>query len=211
MNNNLVEAVLIVDRSGSMGTIAKQTIMGINEFIQEQKKSDKNVKITVALFDNEYLLPVDGVLAENVQGFTNETYVPRGMTALYDAIGRTIDNVGNRLANTPENERPSKVLIAIFTDGYENASTDYSSDLVKERIEHQTNKYGWDFVFIGANQDAILTAGGLGIGTGSALTYAANDVGVYNTMRSFAAYTNNLYNGDDAEFTLEDRAKAMEG
>ena len=206
MKKDLVEAILIIDRSGSMSSIQKSTISGINEVINAQKTSGKNVKITLAQFDTEYEVLVDCVDASLVGEITDATYVPRGMTALHDAIGRTINSVGNRLANTPEDERPERVLFTIITDGFENASTDFDSAKIKSMIEHQTNKYGWGFAYLGANQDAILVSSKLGIARGSTMTFLANDTSNSAMYTSVANMNNRFYTTGSLSFTDEERA-----
>lgn len=205
MKKDLVEAILIIDRSGSMSSIKDSTISGINEFIKTQKESDKTVKITLVQFDNEYEVLLDCVEANSVSELTDKTYVPRGMTALYDAIGRTVDSVGKRLASTPEDERPEKILVVIVTDGYENASTDYVSDKIQSMIEHQRNVYNWEFIYMGANQDAILVGSSLGIPVTNSYTFYANDNAntlVYTALSSVSA---RYYTTGNAAFTDEER------
>jgi uncharacterized protein YegL len=121
MKENLTELVFILDRSGSMGTMAKEAIGGFNAFLEEQKKLPGEAKLTLALFDHQYSLVCNGKDIKDVEPLDDKTYVPRGTTALLDAIGRTIDDVGSRLSATTEAERPSKILVAILTDGQENA------------------------------------------------------------------------------------------
>jgi hypothetical protein len=135
------------------------------------------------LFDHEYDRVLDGVPIENVPPLDNQSYVPRGTTALLDAIGRTVDDVGKRLAQTPEAERPGKVIVAILTDGLENASKDYTCPRIAQMIEHQQNVYSWEFVFLAANQDAIATANTLAIPAANAMNFAATGAG---TRQGFA-------------------------
>lgn len=185
MNKNLSEVVFIIDRSGSMDGLEKDTIGGYNAFIEDQKKDPGETKLTTVLFDGFYEILHNGVNIHDVAPLTDADYYPRGMTALYDAIGKTIDDVGRRLAETPEDERPSKVIFVITTDGYENASRAYSQKKVKEMIKHQTEKYSWQFIFLGANIDVEEVADSIGISHDFAASYSASSCGVtsvYSTM-----------------------------
>lgn len=184
------EIAFILDRSGSMSVMTPAAIAGFNEFlVAQQAMTDDHGQLIPAtfsliLFDHEYL-PIHN--REDIQTacqLTAETYQPRGNTALLDAIGRTIDYIGDQLAATPEVDRPTKVIIAILTDGEENASRQYSMADINRRITHQTQIYQWEFMFLGANQDAIATAARMGIRAHQAATFvstsadmaASNDV-----------------------------------
>lgn len=162
-NPNLTEIICVVDRSGSMGSIRDDAVGGFNTFLAEQKKVDRPCKFTYAQFDSEYELVHNGVALHNVRPLDHTTYVPRGSTALLDAIGRTVNEVGARLQNTPEDERPGKVLFVILTDGHENSSQEFTRPQINEMITHQRDKYKWEFIFLAANQDAIKTGGDMGI------------------------------------------------
>ena len=150
MNQNLTEIACVIDRSGSMESMKAEAIMGFNAFLQEQKAAPGDVRFTLVLFDNEYLKVVDHKPLQSVQPLTDKTFEPRGTTALLDAMGRTIDEIGARLSKTPEHDRPSKVIIACMTDGAENASKHYSNDKLAKMIEHQRTVYNWEFIFLGA-------------------------------------------------------------
>ncbi|MBR5879782.1 MAG: hypothetical protein IKY91_09505 [Akkermansia sp.] len=185
MNNNLTEIVFILDRSGSMDHIAADTIGGYNTFIEKQKQEPGEAKLTTVLFDSIYEVIHDGVDIQKVEPLTSTQYWARGMTALMDAVGRTINSVGERLAATPEEERPGKVIFVITTDGLENASREFTRAQVKQMIEHQTSKYDWQFMFLGANIDAAAEAVSMGIDAQFAANYSASDIGtesVYATM-----------------------------
>jgi uncharacterized protein YegL len=150
MNSDLTEIAFVLDRSGSMETMRAEAIGGFNHFLSEQKKEPGQVRFTLVLFDHLFEVPIDHKPLESVPPLNEETYFPRGSTALLDAMGRTIDTIGQRLANTPEDQRPSKVIIACMTDGFENASKHYSNEKVAAMIEHQRTTYSWEFVFLGA-------------------------------------------------------------
>lgn len=179
MNKNLIEVVFIIDRSGSMSSLTNETIGGFNSMIEKQKNdTEGEVRITTVLFDNCYEILHDHVDVREVQTLTRKEYYPRGTTALLDAVGRTIDSVGERLAATPEEERPGTVMFVITTDGYENASHDYTQARVKEMIEHQKSKYSWVFMFLGANIDAEQVGTSYGIDSKLSMTYTASSRGV---------------------------------
>jgi hypothetical protein len=179
MKLGLTHINLIVDRSGSMRDIADDTIGGINMFLQGQKdQSLGEAFISFYQFDNVYECVYKGVNARQVPLLTKETYVPRGNTALLDAIGKTVVEVGIQMSRLQESERPAKIIIVIVTDGFENASTQYSRDKIFEMITHQKEKYNWDFVFLGANQDAIAVGQSYGVPISSSMSYHASGPGV---------------------------------
>jgi hypothetical protein len=178
MKEGVTELVFVLDRSGSMELMRDEAIGGFNAFLEEQKKLPGEAKLTLALFDNQYDLVCNGKDIKCVEPLDEHTYVPRGTTALLDAIGRTVADVGRRLNDTPECDRPSKVLVAILTDGMENASNDYTKDKISEVISHQRGKYSWEFMFLAANQDAIAEGTSLGISAGLSYNYCANMLAV---------------------------------
>ena len=180
MKDNLSDIICILDRSGSMESIRSDAIGGFNTFLADQKQQPGEAYFTLVLFNHDYLLVHDHVPIAQAKPLDGRTYQPQGTTALLDAVGRTIDDVGNRLSGTPEPERPSKVIVAILTDGLENASKDYSRDRVAQMIKHQQEKYSWEFIFLAANQDAIATAREISIAAKDAMTFAATPDGVYN-------------------------------
>jgi hypothetical protein len=186
MNKNLTEIAYILDRSGSMQAMVEPAIAGFNQFLREQIEAPGNARLTLVLFDNEYLVPCDGLPIEEVVELDTTTYVPRGSTALLDAIGRTINELGARLAAIPESARPGQVIIAIFTDGYENASRQFDLHKINDLITHQRENYNWQFLFLAANQDAIATAAQMGIDRrfSSAVQHSAK--GIHSSSASFS-------------------------
>jgi hypothetical protein len=179
MKKNLCEIVCIIDRSGSMGSIKEDAIGGFNSFIDEQKKVPGEATVTLVQFDDEYELLYENKNINGINFLDDSTYVPRGMTALFDAIGKTIVSVGERLSNLEERDRPEKVIFAILTDGYENSSKEYTTpSVIKEMIEHQKEKYSWDFVYLAANQDAVTTGSTFGISSKDAINFAATGSGM---------------------------------
>lgn len=184
MNKNLTEIIFLLDRSGSMSGLEKDTIGGFNSFIERQCQLEGDTLVTAVLFDDQYELLWSGKDARKVR-LTSKEYFVRGTTALLDAAGKTILDVGHRLAKTPEEQRPGSVIFAITTDGMENASREFTYEKVKELIKHQQEKYSWEFIFMGANIDAEEEAESLGISKENAYDFEASEDGVekmYNVM-----------------------------
>jgi len=171
------EVVCILDRSGSMENIPWSfTIGGYNSFLEQQKREPGEANLTVVMFDTEYEIRYSGDI-RRASLMDKSTYVPRGGTALLDAMGRTIDEVGRRLASTPEHERANKIIVVIVTDGEENSSKEYNKDRIFNMITHQRTKYNWEFIFLAANQDAIAEATKYGIAPQLAINFVANAMG----------------------------------
>jgi len=186
MKNNLTEIVFILDRSGSMDSLVADTIGGFNSFIETQKQEYGEALLTTILFDDQYEILHNGVDIKTVKPMTTKEYSARGMTALLDAIGKTINTVGDRLNKLDEDNKPSKVIFVITTDGQENQSKEFSRKKIKEMIEHQTNTYDWQFLFLGANIDAVGTAQSFGISGQFASNYTANSVGTDSLYTSLS-------------------------
>ena len=155
MKNKLSELVFILDRSGSMSGLEKDTIGGFNSMLEKQKKEEGEAIITTVLFDNKYELLHDRINIKGISPITEKEYYVRGTTALLDAVGRTIEKIENAHKHTLEAERPSKVLFVITTDGMENSSTRYNYEKIKRMIEDKKKEFGWEFIFLGANIDAF--------------------------------------------------------
>lgn len=177
MKKNLTEVVFILDRSGSMSGLESDTIGGFNSLIKKQKNEDGDVLISTILFDNTSVVIHDRINIENVKPMTDSDYVTRGCTALMDAIGSTITHIGNIHKYAREEDVPEHTLFIITTDGMENASRTYDSYQVKQMIERQKEKYGWEFLFLGANIDAVSTARNFGIDDRYAVNYLADSNG----------------------------------
>ena len=193
MNQNLVEIVAVIDRSGSTKNITGSLVEGFKEFISSQLVGPGDANISVYTFD-DYVEPrLISLDLKNVKTLIDKSldqwFAPRGMTALYDAIGHAIDETGNRLAAMPEKDRPAKVVVITMTDGQENMSRKYSLARLREMIQTQTKQFSWDFVFVGANQDAVLTAEAMGMSKMSAVTFDANEIHTRSVMSSVANYT----------------------
>jgi len=169
MKKDLTELVFILDRSGSMGGLEKDTIGGYNAMLTKQKEIVGEAYMTTVLFDNLYELLHDRINIKGIKPITEKEYFVRGNTALLDAIGKSIQKIINVQRNTSEDEKAEKVVFVITTDGQENASREYSYDKIKKMIEYQKTKYGWEFIFLGANIDAVAEAEKFGIDS----TYAA--------------------------------------
>ncbi len=158
------EIVYVLDRSGSMGPMREAAMASFNEFLGMQREVPGEARFTLVLFDDCYEVPVASVPIGEVGELTAEGYKPRGSTALLDAMGRTIDELAERIDQMPEGERPGKVAMAIFTDGMENASRVYGVGRIGELISEYRDRHGWEFLFLAANQDAIASAGMVSIG-----------------------------------------------
>ena len=189
MNKNLTEIAFILDRSGSMAPVTEAAITGFNEFLRDQQKIEGQARLTLVLFDNEYLVPLDCIPVQEAVALDTTTYVPRASTALLDAIGTTIDRVGARIAAMPEPDRPGQVIVAILTDGYENSSQKFTWKDISHKILEQTNTYKWQFLFLGANQDAIATAANLSIAAENASTYVGDTGGTYSSQKAMSRKT----------------------
>ena len=169
--NNITELVFILDRSGSMHGLESDTIGGFNSLIDKQKMTEGKCYVSTVLFDNECKVLHDRVELENVKPMTHNDYQVGGCTALIDAIGGAIKHIGNIHKYARPEDVPAKTMFVITTDGMENASHKFSSDEVKKMIKRQKEKYGWEFLFIGANIDAVETAATFGIDKSRAVNY----------------------------------------
>lgn len=178
MKKNLTELVFILDRSGSMSGLESDTMGGYNSMIKKQKEEEEgDVNVTTILFDDQVERLDDRIPIQDIKPMTSKEYYVRGCTALLDAIGATISYMGNVQKNIKPDDKAKKVLFIITTDGYENSSKEYSYDKVKKMIERQKKRYDWEFLFLGANIDAISTAEKFGISEEFATNYVPDKEG----------------------------------
>ena len=177
MEKNLTEIIFILDRSGSMAGLEGDTIGGFNAMIEKQKREQGEALVSTVLFDNNSEVIHDRVDIQRIKPMTHKEYYVRGCTALLDAVGKAIHHIANVHKYIREEDRPEKTVFVITTDGMENASHRYSYEKVKEMITRQKEKYGWEFLFLGANIDAVSTAGRFGIGEDHAVNYHCDKEG----------------------------------
>lgn len=203
----------ILDRSGSMGGIITDAIGGFNEFLTNQKKLDDDASMSIVLFDDRYELLHNNVDVKKMKKITRAQWSPRGMTALYDAIGKTINDVDSELKKMKKKDRPNKVLVAIVTDGYENYSKEFTHNDIKKLIKKK-EKEDWQFVYLAAGQDAFDVGTSFGVSGGNTFTYDntsdGNELmfnslstatksfrGVATTDAMYSTVSANLFDGDD--------------
>ncbi|KGP74769.1 von Willebrand factor type A [Desulfosporosinus sp. Tol-M] len=191
MKKGLTELVFILDRSGSMSGLESDTIGGYNAMLEKQKKEPGEAVLTTVLFDDRYELLHDRINLRGIVPITDKEYYVRGSTALLDAVGKTINKIGNALKPTAEEERAEHVMFVITTDGMENASREFGYEKVRRMIEHQKKKYRWEFIFLGANIDAIATAERFGIDKDRATNYNADSEG---TLLNYAVISETVSN-----------------
>lgn len=177
MKKGLAELVFILDRSGSMSGLESDTIGGYNAMLEKQKKEQGEAVITTVLFDDKYELLHDRINLKGIEPITDKEYFVRGSTALLDAVGKTINKIGNVQKHTAEDQRAEHVMFVITTDGMENASREFSYEKIRQMIERQKSKYGWEFIFLGANIDAVAAAERFGISKDRASNYNADSEG----------------------------------
>ncbi|HAU84194.1 MAG TPA: hypothetical protein DCW90_01380 [Lachnospiraceae bacterium] len=189
MKKGLTQMVFVLDMSGSMSSLREDTIGGYNSMIADQKKEAGDAIVTTVLFDHRYIMLHDGVNIQDIKEMTEKEYSPRGTTAMLDAVGRTINHVGQKLAELSEEERPEKVVFTIVTDGAENSSIEFTWKAIKDMIKHQREKYNWVFTFLGANIDTMEVSDNLGINRMMSKTYTASKVG---TQKVFSAVSKSM-------------------
>ena len=192
MKKNLTEIVFILDRSGSMAGLENDTIGGFNAMIEKQKLEEGEAYVSTVLFDNHVEVIHDRVDIHKIQPMTRKEYYVRGTTALLDAVGRAIHHIGNVHKYAREEDRPEKTLFVITTDGMENASREYTYDRVKAKIQRQKEKYGWEFIFLGANIDAAREAARFGIAPECAADYHADSMGTAAVYESVCEAVGNV-------------------
>ena len=199
MKNNITELVFILDRSGSMEGLEKDTIGGFNAMIEKQRKQDGECFVSTVLFDHISEVLHDRIKLSDVPKMTERDYTVRGSTALIDAIGGAVHHIGNIHKYARKEDIPDHTMFVITTDGLENASHIYSSDQVKKMVERQKKKYGWEFVFIGANIDSVETAKHFGIAADRAVNYHADKKGTAVVFNAVSMMVNKFRNYGEVE------------
>lgn len=187
MKKDSTELVFILDKSGSMSGLESDTIGGYNSMLAKQRTIEGECRITTVLFDNNYELLHDRIDIKAVGSITEKEYQVGGSTALLDAIGKTIHKINNAQKHTAEDYRAAKVIFVIITDGEENSSREYTAEKIKAQIEQQKAKYGWEFIFLGANIDAVQTAGHFGITPDRAIDYLADSEGTELNFKAMSS------------------------
>jgi uncharacterized protein YegL len=215
VNNNLTDITILLDRSGSMQSQRDNTIKGVNLFLKEQSHGEGRANLTLIQVDDQYDVHVHAVDIAQVQPLTRMTYVPRGDTALYDAMARAIDDTGTRLARMPEAKRPAHVLFVVMTDGEENASINYSRwsggcERVFAKVTKQRDVFNWTFVYLGANQDGIGVGTSLGFAAGMSATYGVNEQSIGQTFTLMTNKTSSLRSAGVYTSYSEDERVAMD-
>ena len=215
---DLTDITFVLDRSGSMESIKPATIEAFNGFIHSQRGGAGTAVITLVQFDDQYEMIYQAISIAQAPDLNNSTFVPRASTALLDAMGRAIFTTGERLEKMPEHDRPGTVVFVTLTDGLENASREYSLQRLNEMIREQREKYSWQFIFLGANQDAIATAARMGIASGQAMTFRSSEAGTKGAMEAFDSVMHLMrvqrFQGivdEIVEFDDEDRNAAADG
>ncbi len=206
MKKGLTEVVFILDRSGSMSGLEADTIGGFNSLIEKQKKEEGEALISAVLFDDTCEVLYDRIPVEKVEPMNDRQYYVRGCTALLDAIGGAIHHIANVHKYAREEDRPEKTLFIITTDGMENASSRYDYKKVKKMVEHEQKKYGWEFLFLGANIDAIEVAGRFGLKANRAVNYVSDSAGTELNYRVLS----NMVSGIRKSTSVEEVDMAME-
>jgi hypothetical protein len=212
MNPNLTEIAYILDRSGSMQPMHEPAVAAFNAFVKAQLDVPGDARLTLIQFDDAYEVPIAACPVQDVRELTAATYTPRGMTALLDAIGRTIKDIDRRLVALPETEKPGKVILAIFTDGHENASREYTLKHISDLIRLYRDEKGWEFLFLAANQDAIASAGAMSMSAQSSANVSFNEKGIKSTGSAMARKVRAMRmksSGNMDAQAMEDDAKSM--
>ena len=192
---NFTAIAVIADASSSMTGLTNETIANFNKFLNEQKAIPGEAAFSLCTFNTDYRLVHDFIPLQSVEELTNKTYRCSGCTALLDAMGTTIDSLGSKLAAMPEQDRPSKVVVLVITDGEENSSQRYTLEQIKDKVTHQREVYSWEFVFIGANIDAITAGTSMGFTAQNSVAYVASAAGTNQLYRSISSNMSSMRRG----------------
>lgn len=208
MKSNLTHIAVLLDSSGSMGSCYNDTVNGFNRFLADQKSAPGEATLTLRTFDTYSRVVHNRVNVNHVADLSRANYSVGGSTALVDSLVDLIDQTGNELSAMPESERPSKIVVLVITDGEENASRRFNNQQLKDRIEHQKSAYKWEFVFMGADQNAIHQAGRYGYTTANVMTFSKSPEG---TSAAYLAVSSNLRSmrsglKADMSFTADQKA-----
>lgn len=208
MKENKSEVVVILDRSGSMQSCRSDMEGALRHFLRKQKEDVKSngqeCNLTFVKFDDRIDTVFENEDINNV-GESRLSLEPRGMTALLDALGKTINSVGERLKDTPESERPSSVVVVVITDGLENASCEFTKPTISNMIKEQQEKYSWEFIYLGADHDAISEGSNYGFQGGKTMTYSKDPLKMQNLGQTISSSVSALRAGEDYNFTAKDR------
>jgi len=206
VSNEKTHIICILDRSGSMSSIMQDSIGGFNTFLEQQKELPDDATITVALFDDRYELLYDNVDIKKAKELTSKEWFPRGTTALYDAIGKTINSEKARFTKMGD-DKPTKVLVCVVTDGHENASTEYKINNIKDLIK-DCEKQDWNFIYLAANQDAFDVGTSFGISGANTFTYTNDTMGVMNMSATLNDATTSYrsISSTDADFSVRSKS-----
>ena len=208
MKANYTQIAIVLDRSGSMGSVRQATVEAFEGFMENQKKDPNQTDVLFVQFDGES--PHDVVFDGDAKKFDKLQYSPRGSTPLHDAMGWTITTLGRRLEGLPEAERPDKVLIVIMTDGEENSSLEYNHASVAELVKHQQDNYNWQFLFLGANQDAVLTAKTYNIAIHASSCFDPSSTGMRSAIGAMNATTDMWkYSNSNAKIEITDEQRKL--
>ncbi|MDQ0229002.1 vWA domain-containing protein [Metabacillus malikii] len=205
MTKESIELVFILDKSGSMAGLEPDTIGGFNAMLHKQQKAEGEAYVTTVLFNHHYELIHDRININAISPMTEDEYRVGGSTALLDAIGSTIQKIVNVQKYTIEEQRAHKVMFVITTDGMENASQEYTARKIKQMVRHQKEKYGWEFIFLGANIDSISTAAQFGINEDFAVNYHADNLGTQLNYEAVNEAVMNMRNGKKIDRSWKDQ------
>ncbi len=209
MKNQQTQIAYVLDRSGSMQHLAESAIASFNEFVREQKAEGDDASLTLVLFDDQYEVPYENLPIKEVPDLDANTYTARGSTALLDAVGRTIDQLQKQLKDQPIGLSPAKVVVAIFTDGYENSSIDFDWKKISAKIRDCRENHDWEFLFLGANQDAIATASQMSIERSSTSRVQFSAAGIQSCSKSYSRKIRAMRRMQKGEW-VEDLDKPMD-